>query len=110
MRHYWKWAKRAVLRIRVLIRLQPKISKRIGIRIRIMLLVNCGNQSRKKTMNTNWYFSKFVIINFCIADPRCLSRIPDPDFFPSRIPDPKKHGEVKTNNYSVVIYYIFVLF
>ncbi len=30
-----------------------------------------------------------------VADPGCLSRIPDPDFFPSRIPDPKKHGEVK---------------
>jgi hypothetical protein len=22
-----------------------------------------------------------------VADPRCLSRIPDPDFYPSRIPD-----------------------
>jgi hypothetical protein len=44
-----------------------------------------------------------------VADPGCLSRIPDPGFFPSRIPDlgsrisdpgsripdPKKHGEVK---------------
>jgi hypothetical protein len=24
-----------------------------------------------------------------VADPGCLSRIPDPDFYPSRIPDPK---------------------
>jgi hypothetical protein len=24
-----------------------------------------------------------------VADPECLSRIPDPDFYPSRIPDPK---------------------
>ncbi len=24
-----------------------------------------------------------------MADPGCLSRIPDPDFYPSRIPDPK---------------------
>jgi hypothetical protein len=23
-----------------------------------------------------------------LGDPRCLSRIPDPDFYPSRIPDP----------------------
>ena len=23
-----------------------------------------------------------------VADPGCLSRIPDPDFYPSRIPDP----------------------
>ncbi len=26
---------------------------------------------------------------FCsVADPGCLSRIPDPEFYPSRIPDP----------------------
>jgi hypothetical protein len=24
-----------------------------------------------------------------VADPGCLSKIPDPDFYPSRIPDPK---------------------
>jgi hypothetical protein len=24
-----------------------------------------------------------------VADPGCLSRIPDPDFYPSRIPDPE---------------------
>jgi hypothetical protein len=24
-----------------------------------------------------------------VADPGCLSRIPDPDFYPSQIPDPK---------------------
>ncbi len=32
-----------------------------------------------------------------VADPGCLSRIPDPDFYPSRIPDPKtaKKREVK---------------
>ncbi len=31
-----------------------------------------------------------------VADPGCLSRIPDPDFYSSRIPDPKqqqKRGE-----------------
>ncbi len=27
-------------------------------------------------------------IFFSDADPGCLSRIPDPDFYPSRIPDP----------------------
>ncbi len=34
-----------------------------------------------------------------MADPGCLSRIPDPDFYPSRIPDPKtatkERGEKK---------------
>jgi hypothetical protein len=34
-----------------------------------------------------------------VADPGCLSWIPDPDFYPSRIPDPKtatkERGEKK---------------
>jgi hypothetical protein len=34
-----------------------------------------------------------------VADPGCLSRIPDPEFYPSRIPDPKtarkERGEKK---------------
>jgi hypothetical protein len=34
-----------------------------------------------------------------VADPGCLSRIPDPDFYPSWIPDPKtatkERGEIK---------------
>jgi hypothetical protein len=34
-----------------------------------------------------------------VADPGCLSRIPDPDFYPSQIPDPKtgrkERGEKK---------------
>jgi hypothetical protein len=29
----------------------------------------------------------FFINNSSVADPGCLSRIPDPDFYPSRIPD-----------------------
>jgi hypothetical protein len=28
------------------------------------------------------------VLKFSVADPECLSRIPDPDFYPSRIPDP----------------------
>jgi hypothetical protein len=32
----------------------------------------------------------FVVrtVDNSVADPGCLSRIPDPDFYPSRIPDP----------------------
>jgi hypothetical protein len=30
----------------------------------------------------------FIEQKFSVADPGCLSRIPDPDFYPSRIPDP----------------------
>ncbi len=34
-----------------------------------------------------WWFSTVPLSG--VADPGCLSRIPDPDFYPSRIPDPK---------------------
>jgi hypothetical protein len=33
-------------------------------------------------------FSPPVVV-ISVADPGCLSRNPDPDFIPSRIPDPK---------------------
>jgi hypothetical protein len=36
--------------------------------------------------------------------------IPDPDFFPSRIPDPKKLGEVKKNIFLYLFSYLFVAF
>jgi hypothetical protein len=43
--------------------------------------------------------TQFNFIIGSIADPGCLSRIPDPDFYPSRIPDPKtatkRRGEKK---------------
>jgi hypothetical protein len=39
-----------------------------------------------------------------VADPGCLSRIPDPDFFPSRIQDPKtatkERGEKNLGQFS----------
>jgi hypothetical protein len=44
-----------------------------------------------------------------VADPGCLSRIPDPDFYPSRIPDPgsknsnKERGEKK---FDVIPFYV----
>jgi hypothetical protein len=42
-----------------------------------------------------------------VADPGCLSRIPDPDFYPSRIPDSKtatkKRGE---NKFVVITFYV----
>jgi hypothetical protein len=33
-----------------------------------------------------WVFWVFLPVR-SVADPGCLSRIPDPDFYPSRIPD-----------------------
>jgi hypothetical protein len=38
-----------------------------------------------------------------VADPGCLSRIPDPDFDPSRIPDPKTATEERGERKFVVI-------
>jgi hypothetical protein len=42
---------------------------------------------------------KKIIPRPSVADPGCLSRIPDPDFYPSRILDPKtgrkERGEKK---------------
>jgi hypothetical protein len=39
--------------------------------------------------NTDHIFKSLESIFCSVADPGCLSRIPDPDFYPSRIPDPK---------------------
>ncbi len=39
-------------------------------------------------------------VYYCVCLKQCCGSgmfIPDPDFSPSRIPDPKKHGEVKKN-------------
>jgi hypothetical protein len=48
-------------------------------------------ESLKKTFIENQRIS--------VADPGCLSQIPDPEFYPSRIPDPKtvtkERGEKK---------------
>jgi hypothetical protein len=48
-----------------------------------------------------------LLADGCVADPGCLSRIPDPDFYPSRIPDPKtatkERGEKK---FDVIPFYV----
>jgi hypothetical protein len=47
------------------------------------------------------FFSEISLnlLKISVADPGCLSRIPDPDFYPFRIPDPKtatkERGEKK---------------
>jgi hypothetical protein len=38
-----------------------------------------------------------------VADPGCLFRIPDPDFYSSRIPDPKTATKERGEKKSVVI-------
>jgi hypothetical protein len=44
-----------------------------------------------------------VLSKSSVADPGCLSRIPDPDFYPSRIPDPKTATEERGEKKLVVI-------
>jgi hypothetical protein len=34
--------------------------------------------------DTNFFYK----VQLSVADPGCLSRIPDPDFYPSQIPEP----------------------
>jgi hypothetical protein len=44
-----------------------------------------------------------------VADPGCLSRIPDPDFYPSRIPDPKTKTKTKERGgkkFVVITFYV----
>jgi hypothetical protein len=60
------------------------------------------------------FFRSLFLLLFSVADPGCLSRIPDPDFYPSRIPDPgsripdpktatKERGEKK---FFVITFYV----
>jgi hypothetical protein len=55
--------------------------------------VSISAVSNKLTNLAKWIQSKDIRkkkhLAASVADPGCLSRIPDPDFYPSRIPDPK---------------------
>jgi hypothetical protein len=43
------------------------------------------------------------LVLISVADPGCLSRIPDPYFYPSRIPDPKTATKERGENFVFVI-------
>jgi hypothetical protein len=43
----------------------------------------------KSSANLQQSYCFTVYVRNTVADPGCLSRIPDPDFYPSQIPDPK---------------------
>jgi hypothetical protein len=45
----------------------------------------CGWEKLNRRSKHN---SAYIVSILSVADPGCLSRIPDPDFFPSKIPDP----------------------
>jgi hypothetical protein len=42
---------------------------------------------QKNTIPLNERIFRVFLVWSSVADPGCLSRIPDPDFYPSRIPD-----------------------
>jgi hypothetical protein len=50
-------------------------------------LLDDGYLCRLGTGFTYTVLYPFCDKKFSVADPGCLSRIPDPDFYPSRIPD-----------------------
>jgi hypothetical protein len=58
--------------------------------IMLILSVQC-NQSPKSSWCQNFGLKSSV------ADPGCLSRVPDPDFYPYRIPDPTATEEKGKN-------------
>jgi hypothetical protein len=41
-----------------------------------------------------------------VADPGCLSWIPDPDLYPSRIPDPKTSTKERGEKKLVITFYV----
>jgi hypothetical protein len=50
-----------------------------------------------------WSQLYFFPLWLSVADPGCLSRIPDPDFYPSRIPNPKTATKERSEEKFVVI-------
>jgi hypothetical protein len=49
-----------------------------------------------------YQISELSCVKDSVADPGCLSRIPDPDFYPSRIPDPKTATKDKGEKFCFV--------
>jgi hypothetical protein len=66
---------------------------------------NSQNQNLKlsRPSDLKIWASKLYSLEASAADPGCLSRIPDPDFYPSRIPDPKTATKERNEKKFVVI-------
>jgi len=47
-----------------------------------------------------------VSVSDSVADPGCLSRIPDPDFYPSRISDPRSRIQKQQQKRGVNIFFV----
>jgi hypothetical protein len=46
------------------------------------------------------------MLYYSVSDPGCLSRIPDPDFYPSRIPDPKTATKERGEKFFWLFFFI----
>jgi hypothetical protein len=55
---------------------------------------------KRKGLGQEWCI---IVLLVSVADPGCLSWIPDPDFYPSRIPDPKTATKERGEKKFVVI-------
>jgi hypothetical protein len=51
---------------------------------------------------------RIISVFSSVADPGCLSRIPDPDFYPSQIPDPKTAAKERSEEKKFVVIPFFV--
>ncbi len=54
-------------------------------------------------------FKQYVSWFISVAEPGCLSRIPDPDFYPSRISDPGSKNSNKREGWKKLLSYFFVI-
>jgi hypothetical protein len=54
-----------------------------------------GHNCSRKFLNSDLRIRESITDPDRVADPGCFSRIPDPDFYPFRIPDPTKTTKEK---------------
>jgi hypothetical protein len=63
----------------------------VGTLLRLFHKQRQDQTSSSRLNSVAIYYRVYIYLRvfLSVTDPGCLSRIPDPDFYPSRIPDPK---------------------
>jgi hypothetical protein len=77
-----------------------------------VILLDPGPHSRLTDTDSTLIWTKSTKkekYKFSVADPGCLSRIPDPDFYPFRIPDPKTAIKERGEKKFVVIPFLQII-
>jgi hypothetical protein len=96
----------------VLIRIQPQKSMRIHVNIWGSLMICSvywhGPGLIVSEPNFAWFFFLIYSLFSSVADPGCLSRIPDPDFYPSRISDPGSNNSNKREGLKQICCHTFL--